>query len=136
MSLCLCLCITFCDNFAKVNSCVLTFADNNRISLNSDLTIVPCRTANCKTSHIIYAAICKLCQDFYFGKSLNKEHVRMNGHRDKFHADKFNKSALAFHIFKDHHPNHIGNTPHDGLSNYNVVILESVNAINLRRRES
>ena len=55
----------------------------------------------------------------------------MNGHRSKFHPDKCDKSALPMHIFKDH-PNHIGNTPQDGLLNYNVVVLESVNALNLR----
>ena len=59
----------------------------------------------------------------------------MNGHRDKFHVDKYDKSALAMHIFKDH-PDFIANTTHDGLFNYNVVILECVNAVNLRRRES
>ena len=59
----------------------------------------------------------------------------MNGHREKFTMDKYDKSALAMHIYKDH-PNHIGHTTHDGLSNYNVTILESVNATDLRRRES
>ena len=59
----------------------------------------------------------------------------MNGHRDKFHIDKCDKSALAMHIFKDH-PDHIGLTPQEGLSNYNVAILESTSALKLRRRES
>ena len=59
----------------------------------------------------------------------------MNGHRDKFTVDKFTKSALAMHLYTDH-PDHVGNSPHDGLANYNVVILESINATNLRRRES
>ena len=59
----------------------------------------------------------------------------MNGHRNKFHPDLCEKSALAMHIFKDH-PEHIGTSPSDGLLNFNVVLLETVNAMNLRRRES
>ena len=59
----------------------------------------------------------------------------MNGHREKFTLEKQDKSALAVHIFTDH-PNHIGNTPQEGLSNYNVTILECVNPPSLRRRES
>lgn len=117
------------------NSCVLKFNTNDAINLLPNFTIKPSKTANCKTSHVVYAAICKLCGDFYFGKSMNKEHIRMNGHRDKFTVDKCEKSALAMHIFKDH-PNYVGNNPHAGLSNYNVAILEYVNATNLRRRES
>ena len=92
------------------NSCVLKFDNNDPIELLNNFSITPSKTATCKTSHILYAAICKLCRDFYFGKSLNEEHVRMNGHRSKFHPDKCDKSALAMHIFKDH-PDHIGNTP-------------------------
>ena len=66
---------------------------------------------------------------------MNKEHFRMNGYNDKFTLDKFDKSALAMHIFTDY-PNNVCITTHDGLSNYNIVILECVNATNLRGRES
>ena len=59
----------------------------------------------------------------------------MNGHRAKFTLEKHDKSALAMHIYEDH-PDHVGSTPHEGLGNYNVAILESVNPTNLRRRES
>ena len=117
------------------DSCVLKFDNNSPISLLPNFVVNPSKTATCKTNHIIYTAICKLCMDFYFGKSINKEHIRMNGHRDKFTLEKHDKSALAIHIFTDH-PDHVGNTPHEGLANYNVAILESVNPSNLRRRES
>lgn len=120
---------------ASCDSCQLKFVNNDPIRLSPNFVIKPSRTANCKTCNIIYAAICKLCQDFYFGKSMNKEHIRMNGHRDKFTIEKFVKSALSMHIFTDH-PNQVGNSPHDGLFNYNIAILESVNATNLSRRES
>ena len=66
---------------------------------------------------------------------MNEEHIRMNGHRDKFYPDKYDKSALAAHIFIDH-PEHIGSNPNDGLANYNIVLLETGNAENLKRRES
>ena len=59
----------------------------------------------------------------------------MNGHRDKFTMDKYDKSALSMHIYTDH-PDYIGNSTYDGLSNFNVTILDSVNPSNLRRRES
>ena len=120
---------------ANCDSCQLKFDNNDPIRLLPNFVIKPLRSANCKTSNIIYAGICKLCQDFYFGKSMNKEHIRMNGHRDKFTVDKFDKSALAMHIFTDH-PDHVGNSTHDGLFNYNIAILDSVNATNLSRRES
>ena len=66
---------------------------------------------------------------------MNEEHTRMSGHRNKFHLDNFTKSALAMHIFTDH-PDYVGDSPEDGLLNYNTVILESTSALNLRRRES
>ena len=59
----------------------------------------------------------------------------MNGHRDKFCMERYDKSALSMHLYSDH-PAHIGSSPDEGLSNYNVVLLESANADNLRRRES
>ena len=59
----------------------------------------------------------------------------MNGHRDKFCPERYDKSALSMHLYTDHQ-DHVGNNPDDGLSNYNVVILETTIASNLRRRES
>ena len=49
---------------------------------------------------------------------MNKEHIRMNAHHLII--------LHAMHTFTDH-PNTVGTTPHDGLSNYNV------NATNLTR---
>ena len=104
------------------------------IDILPNFTIKPDRSLNCKSDCVIYCAICKLCIDFYMGKTMCPDHIRMNGHRDKFHPDKYDKSALAMHIYTDH-PEAIGSTPSDGLSNYDVVLLESVNATNLRKRE-
>ena len=58
----------------------------------------------------------------------------MNGNRDKFHKENFDKSALSMHIFTDH-PESVGQTPGEGLANYVIILVETTNAINLRRRE-
>ena len=65
---------------------------------------------------------------------MGPEHLRMNGHRDKFHPEKFDKSALSMHIYTDH-LECAGQIPADGLANYDVVLVETTSAANLRRRE-
>ena len=112
-------------------SCALKFDNNDPINLLDNFVVTPSIHVNCKSSSIIYVAICKVCSDFYFGQTMTEEHIRMNGHRDKFNIEKFDKSALSMHIYTDHPDN----TEHD-LLNFNVAILESTNAINLNRRES
>ena len=116
-------------------SCKLKLPNLNPLQITPNFTIKPSESLNCKSECVIYAAICKLCKDFYFGKTINEEHTRMNGHRDKFCPERYDKSALSMHLYTDHQ-DHVGNNPDDGLSNYNVVILETTNASNLRRRES
>ena len=59
----------------------------------------------------------------------------MNGHREKFCFNKFDESALSKHIYVDH-PEKVGNCPADGLSNFNISIIETANASNLDHRES
>ena len=62
--------------------------------------------SNCSTESVIYVAICKLCKElshenvnnFYFGQTINNLMGRCNGHRDKFKPDRFDQSALAWHI--------------------------------------
>ena len=116
-------------------SCKLKFPDMSPIQVTPHFTLTPARNLDCKSDCVIYAAICKLCTDFYFGKTMNEDHTRMNGHRDKFCTERFDKSALSMHLYTDH-PNDVGATPDEGLSNYNVVLLESANAGDLRRKES
>ena len=120
---------------SNCSSCDLKFPTNGPIKLLHNFTVKPSTNADCKTDNVIYTAICKNCFDFYFGKTMTEEHIRMNGHREKFCIDKFDESALSKHIYVDH-PDKIGNCPEDGLSNYNVAIIESVNAPVLDRRES
>ena len=76
-------------------------------------------------------AICSICNDFYFGQTMTEERIRMNGHRSCFTQEKFDKSALSLHIYKDH-PDRID----VGLNNYKVIIIECTNSLNLNRRES
>ena len=116
------------------NSCVLKRSDCSMIDVDPNFTIKPSKSLTCKSECVIYVAICKLCRDFYFGKTMSEEHIRMNGHRDKFQPDKYDKSALAMHIYTDH-PDSIGETPFEGLGNYEVVLIETSSAEELRRRE-
>ena len=121
--------VTNCD------SCLLKLPNCSHVDILPNFTIKPSRSLTCKSECVIYLALCKLCADFYIGRTMNEEHLRMNGHREKFHPDKYDKSALAMHIFNDH-PEHIGQSPNEGLLNYNVILLETGSAENLRRRES
>ena len=117
---------------SNCSSCKLKFPTNKPIKILPNFTLKPCTKANCKTENIIYAAICKLCFDFDFGKTMTEEHIRMNGHCEKFCFNKFDESALAKHIYVDH-PKNIGNCPEDGLSNFNLAIIETVvNTLNCR----
>ena len=104
------------------------------VDVTLNWTIKPDKSLNCKSECVIYVAICKVCSDFYIGKTMTPMHIRMNGHRDKFNKDKFDKSALAMHIFNDH-PDAVGYTPTQGLANFELFLIESTNAINLRQRE-
>ena len=117
---------------SNCSSCKLKFPTNKPIKILLNFTLKPCTKANYKTENIIYAAICKLRLYFYFGITMTEEHIRINGHCEKF---CFNKSALAKHIYVDHQEN-IGNCPEDLLSNFNLAIIEIVNAPHLDRKES
>ena len=94
--------------------CSLLRPNLSYIDLTLNLTIKPDKSLNCKSDCVIYVAICKICNDFYIGKTMTPVHIPMNGHRDKFHSDKYDKSALAMHIFNDR-PTCIGASPSEGL---------------------
>ena len=62
---------------------------------------------DCKCELCVYLAICKHCPSmtqFYFGQSINPNHIRFNGHRGCFKLlnDKYFQSALSQHIFEKH----------------------------------
>ena len=116
------------------SSCMLKRPDLSWVDIDLNFTLKPSKFLNCKSECVIYAAICKLCSDFYIGKTMCPEHVRMNGHRDKFHPDKYDKSALSMHIYIDH-PEFKNQTPTQCLANYQVILVETTSAVNLRQRE-
>ena len=78
--------------------------------------------------------MCKLCTDrsssFYVGQSVNACRQRANGHRSGFNERDYKKSALSYHIFKDHRK-HLRKK----LNNYSVGIIKSTSPANLDRLE-
>ena len=88
---------------------------------------------DCNTEHIIYLYVCNLCPDndsFYIGQSVNSCRDRANGHRGKFSKVHHKKSALSYHVYKDH-PLYIDKK----LSNYKLGVIKSTTPINLDRLE-
>ena len=89
---------------------------------------------NCKNKYVIYCAQCTLCsevldaEDTYFGQTLNKLHIRMNGHRNKFNNEDFQKSALAIHAFERHPENF-------SLDIFKFCVFKEVHPLNLNREE-
>ena len=72
---------------------------------------------------IVYLAYCKIegCNDFYIGHTINKLRERVNGHRSSFKPGLYNKSALAYHIFNDHH-----SLLPEGLNSFAFGVLKQV----------
>ena len=88
---------------------------------------------DCSTECAIYMYMCNICVDndsFYVGQTTNSCQKRATGHRGCFTADKFHKSALSYHIYKDH-PQYVSKK----LSNYSMGVIKSVSAPNLDRAE-
>ena len=84
---------------------------------------------DCNTEHIIYLYVCNLCPDndsFYIGQSVNSCRDRANGHRGKFSKVHHKKSALSYHVYKDH-PLYIDKK----LSNYKLGVIKSTTPLNL-----
>ena len=89
--------------------------------------------SDCSTECVIYIYICNICPDnksFYIGQTVNSCQKRANGHRASFSEKNFKKSALSFHIYRDH-PEHKAKK----LLNYSLGILRSCNATELDRTE-
>ena len=87
----------------------------------------------CTTDNVIYLFICKLCphnNSFYVGQTINPCRARANGHRAKFNVDDYQKSALSYHIHKDH-PEHVQYK----LKNFSSGVIKSTSPMNLDRLE-
>ena len=84
---------------------------------------------NCKSKNIIYMWNCKLCDEAYFGRTVQSCRNRTSGHRSCFNnADKVEKSALSMHA-KDAHENDFS------LKTFNVSVVKKVSPQQLRREE-
>ena len=97
-----------------------------------NLKIKFCDRSTCKTENIIYYCECIHCADYYFGKSSNPLHIRMNGHRScfKFENNNYEDSALSQHIYDKHVENF-----DDKLDNFKVGIVKQTSTSNLNRAE-
>ena len=93
---------------------------------------------NCSTESVIYVAICKFCREqnhenvnnFYFGQTINSLMSRCNGHRDKFKPDRFDQSALSWHIM-DYHTEEFSSK----LESFDFGVVKTVSPMDLDRVE-
>ena len=116
---------------ARCMTCPILFDGLGDIVLPPDnFTLKLSGRHDCTSEDIIYFAQCITCDDFYFGKSSNKLHIRLNVHRQGFKPGKFGKNALSNHIFNDH--NELFG---DGMKNFKLGIIDSTVTRNLDRRE-
>ena len=88
---------------------------------------------DCSTDHVVYLFVCKLCpmnRSFYIGQTVNNSRTRNNGHRAKFDFDSYTKSALSYHMYKDHHE-----WFDNRLMNYDLGVIKSISPMSLDRCE-
>ena len=102
--------------------------DVNKLMVNGKALTIP-RHLNCKSKRIIYLWTCKLCNEPYFGRTIQECHNRTSGHRSCFNSeDKWEKSALSMHA-KEAHQNNFS------LEIFNVSVIKEVSPQHLRREE-
>ena len=112
-----------------VKKCVTLWENDDRYEKELKLDY----KCDCSTESVIYIYICNVCENnrsFYIGQTVNSCQKRANGHRANFNTKSYKKSALSFHIYRDH-PEHVDKK----LSNYKVGIIKSCSASNLDRTE-
>ena len=104
--------------------------EENTIIVNNIPVRVP-RHLNCKSRHVIYMWLCKLCKwknEVYFGRTTQECHDRTSGHRGCFNEGKWDKSALSMHAMDVHQTNF-------SLDIFTVSIVKKVSPQQLRREE-
>ena len=103
--------------------------DKNRISVNGNSINVP-QHLNCKSKHIIYMWVCKLCneKEVYFGRTTQKCHDRTSGHRGCFNEKKWENSALSMHAREVHQTEF-------SLKIFSISVVKKVSPQHLRREE-
>ena len=71
--------------------------DVNRLIVNGKSLTIP-KHLNCKSKRVIYLWICKLCNEPYFGRTVQESHNRTSSHRSCFNNEvKWENSALSMH---------------------------------------
>ena len=108
--------------------CRLMITEDSVIINNRELPIP--KNLNCKTKKCIYLCICKKCieNNAYFGQTVQEQHNRMSGHRDKFNMGKYKKSALSMHAYDTHGDDLT-------LEDFSVAVLKKVPPRRLNREE-
>ena len=104
--------------------------DKDDLMINGKRLRIP-QNLNCKSKHIIYLWVCKLCneKEVYFGRTTQESHDRSSGHRGCFSsADKWDKSALSMHAMDVHHTNF-------SLDIFSIAVVKKVSPQRLRREE-
>ena len=82
--------------------------------------------------------MCKHCcsehgtPEYYFGRTMDKLHERVNGHRTHFKTKnlEYMKSALALHVFENHL-----DLFSENLENFHLCIIKSTHPKELERAE-
>ena len=88
---------------------------------------------DCLTECVIYLYVCNICKNnesFYVGQTQNCMQSRANGHRTGFNPITYTKSALSYHIYKDH-PQFTSRK----LRNYSVGVIKTTSATDLDKEE-
>ena len=88
------------------------------------------RHLNCKSKNVIYLWTCKLCglKEAYFGRTIQKCHLRTNGHRGCFDEERWEKSALSMHAREVHQTQF-------SLDIFEIAVVDKVSPQQLRRTE-
>lgn len=102
---------------------------NPTVNVNN-MIVKPNTKLNCKSSGVIYLWQCQICRedDSYFGRTIQKSHLRTNGHRSCFSDTKWEDSALSMHSRTVHGENF-------ELNNFRITLVKKCAPQSIRREE-
>lgn len=114
------------DKRCKICPLMIT---SHSVTINNKKLLIP-KHLNCKSSECIYLCVCRKCHEnnTYFGQTVQEQHNRMSGHREKFNMKKYKKSALSMHAYD----------MHDGelsLQDFSIAVIKKVTPRRLNREE-
>ena len=114
------------DKRCKICPLMIT---TDSVMINGKKLAIP-KHLNCKSKEVVYLCICKKCiqNNAYFGQTVQEEHNRMTGHREKFNIKKYHKSALSMHAYDVHN----GELT---LEDFNIAVMKKVTPRRLNREE-